>query len=277
MKYFLVIIGIVTTGFLFFFTMQKHSVEIRGEIMNSAQEKMSTALTDSTVNVKIDGRDIILSGIAKTQEEKTNIITAANSVTNIRKVHDYISVFQCPECVIPECPTIVDKIPAVPPGEGEIVDNLATTQEPAEPPAPTEEEPQTPAQEEAKPQETTPQETKQEEATTQAQEYAPSCQAEIDTILSENKITFTNDDSAISDITKDTLDKVAAALKICETAKIITVNGYGDSPSDKTKSQVVSKNRALEVRQYLQKKGVTKQINAIGKGSGQNQIEFIIE
>jgi OOP family OmpA-OmpF porin len=92
------------------------------------------------------------------------------------------------------------------------------------------------------------------------------CHNRLNEIISGLNITFKTGSTKITTSSTKLLDKLAKTKNEC-TTQLLDINGYTDSIGDSQFNLILSKKRAISVRNYLIQKGVSKQrINAKGFG-----------
>ncbi len=93
-----------------------------------------------------------------------------------------------------------------------------------------------------------------------------SCQKEFNTLLKNEKIQFRYNKSIIKRDSYSLLNSLAEVAKKCKNAKII-IGGYTDSIGSKAYNKNLSRRRANRVKNYLIRKGVSKNsLKAVGYG-----------
>lgn len=197
------------------------------------------------VRVAVDGRDIIIDGIAPDEDARIHAEQIVKSIWGVRAVENRTAL-----------------VTSEPDSQ-----SLSTTQA-------VEETDQTPLQ---VPEKTLPEPTPEIEPASEVVESAPtepdntqqviSCQQQIDNLLTAQRIEFEIASWQIDEESYPLLDELIDWLKTCPDTRI-EVGGHTDSIGDEQENISLSLARAESVAHYLQRAGIRgTRLSAVGYGS----------
>jgi len=90
----ILLLGLIALALLVFLCIRKHTPEIQADIQERAASVLSSEPTIDWVKVSVDGRNVVLTGIAPSEKMRTKAEEMAKAVTGVVSVDNQITVAQ---------------------------------------------------------------------------------------------------------------------------------------------------------------------------------------
>ncbi len=296
MRIFLFIAGLVAAAFLAY----RYVPNIAQTIENQVTEDVTAALIPNDlpadVQIKVDGRDVVLSGMVLRPSDKKNFVDLSQNVKGVRTVQDDIvfaealnsdaeiieevnitdeplteavavsaepvvnedvALVEIEETVTPETAPAIAEQPVI---EEAAVDGAVIDQDMSE--AVT--APDMDALQEAE-------EATQEEVIVMdesGKKASQECQSTIAALVSGKRVNFTTGQSKIKRESLPLLNDIAQEMRGCSDIAL-HIHGHTDNVGDVKLNRQLSHKRARSVGLYLLRQGVTQRIKIFGNGADQ--------
>ncbi len=274
MKKILLLLALIATLLLAFYCLKDHTAKIEGDITSRLTNKMTVAAVPTNIQARVDGRDVVLTGLAANESERIEAEKVAEDLYGVRAVDNQIKVQT----------SVITEVDEMPPAEMFVdleplksVDATLDLQDANLQDigledinnesldlgfdAPMMDVPATAVSTQDATTDVMPEPITERVADI----IVPACQGELASILEKQKINFNSGRATIQSGSFGVLNRLATAAKNCKES-VISIHGYTDSSGDVNMNTKLSLSRAKSVGKYLISKGVRQEIRVVGNG-----------
>ncbi|MFK7916281.1 MAG: OmpA family protein [Pseudomonadales bacterium] len=240
----IVSIGLLLLAVLCWFCIERHAGAIEADLATRTGQALGATKNDA-VQVRVDGRDVTLSGQVASAAAQQQVVALAQRVHGVRSVSDQLQLVSS---------VVADPANAIAPEiESETVPAIeSATSDPDARAAEAEAEAEAEAARVAL--------------------AAASCQTEFDRLLEAESVQFESSAAAIKAASYGLLNRLAEVARTCPTARF-EIAGHTDSSGGAAANKRLSERRARAVQDYLSERGIdARRLSSAGYGAEQPKV-----
>lgn len=283
MRIFLFLVLLIVSGVLAYQYVPRVAQSIENKVTENVTATLVPNDLPADVQIKVDGRDVALSGMVVKPSDKENFVKLSQGVTGVRNVKNDLIIAKpaVTEVEIIETTRVIEEdtvtedsvVEESTTNEGIALDKIAepVTEEVAEEPVidlVTDEEFTAPDVNALQEPEIT---TTQEEVIVMddsGKKASEECQSTIAALVNGKRVNFTSGQSKIKRESLPLLNDITQEMRGCSDIAL-HIHGHTDNVGDAKLNRQLSHKRARSVGLYLLRQGVTQRVKIFGNGSDQ--------
>lgn len=237
-------IGLLLLAGLCWYCIDRHAAAVEADLAMRAQQALAAADVEG-VQVRLDGRDAVLTGQAPLDAARQQAVAVVQGVHGVRSVENQVLLVPAAQ-----------RSGALPTDELG-ADSAVTSAEPDDPPSETID---------AAAQQASAAAAAAAEAAELADAAAATCQLEFDRLLDSESVQFESSAATIKAASYTLLDQLTEVASTCPSARF-EIAGHTDSSGGAAANKRLSERRASAVRDYLIEQGIDRsRLSSVGYG-----------